>query len=175
MKGDEPEDIDVFLDTLLAKYFTGEPRPGLESRILAKLQSRSVRSRRAYWAASFAAVSLVAIGVLSLWLPVRRSAEPVRSDAAASMQKGAGLAATPSVLSRSRHVANARRTKTIAPEIRQVQFPSPEPLSAEERLLILYAQQLQAQNAPFTAMQLGRPVSKLEIKELKIPRLPVGE
>lgn len=145
------DELDRMLDAALAKFAAVEPRAGLEGRVLARLRSEPLPPSRRVWlqwglAGAVAAIALVAVlawrssraphPVIANHLPTTiqgqsiQGAKPaphatdeVTSAKAASMRKLAARRAPA-----SRVVAH--------PKLEQ--FPSPQPLSAEEIALAKY-------------------------------------
>lgn len=75
MKQWDDKDLDRFLDRALAE-FTGEPRTGLEQRVLANLASAQARPRRLWiWAAVPAFAAIVIAALVWTMLP-QKPAEP---------------------------------------------------------------------------------------------------
>jgi hypothetical protein len=145
----EREPLDTRIDAALAKYAGVEPRAGLEERILAHLRAQGKTSATVVWwpwAGVVAAAILIA--VLLLWKLERPTDRIVRHQP--SLQQGTQpqVAAHPALpkieqpavrasLRRSRRRV-ARETIEIAVEPKLDQFPSPQPLTPEEKMLVEY-------------------------------------
>lgn len=134
------------LDAALQQYSAAEPRPGLETRILANLATATLRRPfsfpRLAWAA-VAAFALLAI-TFGIWRH-HRPAPIAHAPAVFVPSVPAPLQPTPaSPMQTTQPVAVAARRHKVArtlpvqEEIRQEQFPSPQPLSEDERLLLTY-------------------------------------
>jgi hypothetical protein len=142
---DRNEFADRLIDAALMRYSDAEPRFGLESRILANVRTQRAQARWRFgigMAACAAVVILFVIGVAVMRRPqpsktvagdVSAAKTPVREAARAAIAASSHKA-TPGLHTRHRTTV-ARRT----PEPRREQFPSPAPLSEQERLLIQYA------------------------------------
>jgi len=173
-----PDNKDLTLDALLAKHFRGEPRSGLENRILANLRSQSAQEHRWYWVAPLAAALVITVVVVAATLrpSLRTGSKPAQSSTAERrlLNEGTPVVAR-SIPTPSQRVApEARpyhRRRGAMRDVRQQQFPIPEALSRQEWLLTLYAQQVQPQKAPVEALQLEKPITELKVDELKIPLL----
>ena len=163
----EQDEFDRVLDAALAKYTAAEPRAGLEERVLANLRGEQVRvPDRAWWRwSAVAAVAVVIVVVLALSLRSDKASRPIVVN----------HPSTPTEAPRQREteiVSNAHRSGTrparpgtarepamqpsppevaIARAPKLEQFPSPQPLSEQERLLQNYV----AQN-PEQAVLLAR-------------------
>ncbi len=148
-----------FLDKALARYGDVEPRPGLEGRILARVQeSHAVANTgRQGWASRWfgwrgavvAATAVVAIAIGIHWL--RPAQNPVPNTTASSASRVVEVplpaapktAATPAKASprAPRRARNTqRKTAVERDEPRLAKFPAAAPLSEQERLLISYLQ-----------------------------------
>lgn len=157
------DEMERELDRALAGYGAVEPRDGLEQRVLANLRARDVRAARFAWgrwvAAGFAAASLAS---LMIWFGARSSSpdnvtpqrvtrESASTSAAVSAPVVNGdLSMVPAQDRSSRKVViRARRNHTgktatqtnVDATPRLAQFPAPEPLSEQEKLLVQYVEQ----------------------------------
>ena len=146
-----PEDRNHFndlLDGALKHYGEVEPRAGLEGRVLARLAAEPSGARsRAVWAWALAG-AIVALLVIGIWfgprsvnkvhqeISVRALREVINPHAPAqpivpqvSKSKGPRL-----------HRAHQLRVAKVGPEPRLAQFPSPRPISEQERMLVGYVE-----------------------------------
>jgi hypothetical protein len=144
----ELDSLDRELDAALAKYAVAEPRTGLEERILANLQTeRDHAHERARWrwgaaALAIAAVVLVIIGLS--WTGMRRipttAGHPLPPKPRVHLAPPQ-IASTqpPAPDSRPRRFARpSHPSATAMPKLDQ--FPSPRPLSDQERILASYVE-----------------------------------
>ncbi|HET7214063.1 MAG TPA: hypothetical protein VFL79_10775 [Terriglobia bacterium] len=182
--------VDELLDSALAHRRDSEPRAGLEGRILARVRAASREGgrklSRKFWlavAATAAVVALIAI------YSANRSHGPVP-------QASRTANAVPAPPPREALKANAEPTPAIGPATAVVepkriarrerkpsrrveahhwpsQFPTPAPLSQEEKALVRYVQQTPPQvlAEPFVREQSAN--QPLEIKPLKIVPLEI--
>jgi len=156
--------IDDMLDSLLANYSSVEPRPGLETRILANLKVENPRDAegreagrgwwgfRWLWAGAAAAAAIIVGAVL---MSGRRHVAPPPSNTVVQTVQPAvqqPQVQQPPVQSSVRGAAGLERVihrhKTLAPGSQQnvalawnqrpAVFPTPTPLSEQERLLLQY-------------------------------------
>lgn len=147
------DELDRMLDAALAKYAAAEPRAGLEARVLANLRTERARvADRTWWRWGLAAAALavVVVTVALDWrsgrpsLPVVKnhpsapahvSKEPKRQVASNGVGSGVRLprpGTAPKVtVSPNIPIANA-------PHPKLGQFPSPQPLSEQEKILQNY-------------------------------------
>ena|SRR5690348_1091049 len=151
-------DIEGELDAALARYAAVEPRGGLEQRVLANLRARRTRATRFTWerwvAALFAAASLAALLILigerhATVLNVKPvivqhevattsgSASTDSSIESAQEQTQKRVTTGSSERARNRQVARAK----AKPVPKLAQFPAPEPLTEQEKLLIQFVDQ----------------------------------
>jgi hypothetical protein len=144
-------EMDEMLDSLLASYSSAEPRPGLETRILANLREAEKEAAHGWWnfkwlwAGVVAAAIIVAAGLIS----GRHRVEPpthvvvktnplvpqpeIQPHAPVKHNETAGIHhRKPST------VPTRRQNATLALNERPAVFPTPTPLSEQEKLLLSY-------------------------------------
>lgn len=145
--------IDELLDSALAQYSSAEPRPGLETRILARLREAGAsaqlpgRSWRWLWAGAMAAFAVLLFVLFTarhsqVAAPqnnVARSPESPGQVTIPPTQSGAPAIATGAATHR-RRLRERRQTPAITVKLDQrlPVFPAPTPLSEQERLLLSY-------------------------------------
>jgi hypothetical protein len=139
----ENDELDRELNTALAKFAAAEPRRGLEERVLTSLRTEQQRAATKPWwrwpalaAAASALVVSVSVGLRSV-KPLQNTGNagariankiggnPIRPDEAAS-----AVRFKPHVVRRSATV--------VASAVKLDQFPSPQPLSDQEKILARY-------------------------------------
>jgi len=147
-------DDDLALDAVLAKYTAAEPRVGLEERILANLRAERDRiPNRVWWRWAIAGVlaAIMIVGVTLTW----RSAKPSQPTAANRPQSSLhesqkpGTEVTVQDNTAQPHEHTPIRRATVRPPRTAVgekspkldQFPSPQPLSEQEKILASYVNQ----------------------------------
>jgi hypothetical protein len=159
---DEP---DSTLDTALAKYAAIEPRRGLEERILANLQAQRDRvPNRVWWRWSIAgALAALVVVALALAWRSRKPSHPVMANHSSSMPHAAKHPTTPIVANgpenqvrgnqaRPQQRVAMRRTAVHRPQSTVAsanpkldRFPSPQPLSEQEKILASYVEKYPAE------------------------------
>lgn len=179
---DKRMQIDDMLDSLLANYSSTEPRPALETRILAKL--RDAEEKKAsqgwwnfkwLWAGMVTAAIIVAAVLISgrhqiappTNVIVKTSPAPqpeIQAQAPSARQETARIhRRKPST------VPAAQRNATLALSERPAIFPTPVPLSEQERLMFAYLE-----NTPqeIIVAQLPRNNDQKESEEFWADREP---
>jgi len=176
--------VDELLDAGLARYSNVTPRPGLEGRILANARAAQEQSPWFVWTswlASGAVAAAIVVGVLALTHLRTPPPPPVAAIKREGMVTGPRAEAGPAKpnLARQRtpallaqHVARPK-TEPAAAEPRLAQFPSPRPLSDQEKLLIEYVRHTSAGILSASATE-DTDIPELEIKELEIAPLDAG-
>ena len=178
--------VDDLLDASLARYSSVTPRPGLEGRILAN--ARAAQARRsllvwAGWLAAGAAAALIVFGVFSFTHRVTSPAPPIKVDVV-KPRVGLGLRKNPVTVPPIRQAHTPRRSavqraRPVSPivaraGVRLPMFPSPSPMTAQERLLVEYVRTTPAEVLTATPTE-NALISALEIKPLKIAPLETDE
>ncbi|MBI3475511.1 MAG: hypothetical protein HY010_07245 [Acidobacteria bacterium] len=178
---DRDREVEQWLDVALRAYGKVESRTGLESRVLANLQAekRRLAVRRWWWTWGTAAAAVTILATLWIEVHNRRSvpnqvagsATTQPTDDAALHQPApprslnTGQAQVPSRAARPRKQAVAVRTG----EPKLDQFPSPVPLTDQEKLLAQYVREF-----PERAVLVARAqthLRKQEERDRAAPRL----
>jgi len=145
------DDFDRTLDGVLAKYASIEPRAGLEERILTNLRlARVTANARPWWnwrTAGMLAVVLLIVALLMWWRkpssqpPVVADRPPVR-EAPMDPYLANRESTHAGKNKRHRRPATSRPPhETVASGPKLDVFPSPLPLSEQEKLLAIYVGQ----------------------------------
>ncbi|HWE51501.1 MAG TPA: hypothetical protein VG273_17035 [Bryobacteraceae bacterium] len=130
MTNDHGDELDSILDAALSEYSNAEPRAGLESRILRRVQSAP--PERQWWPiAGLALIAAVAALIVFVRLPAR--------------DVPAALALTPPAVPPVAEVVFPKKTPASRPAVHRAQeaheFPMPVPLTPEERALLRFVEQ----------------------------------
>jgi hypothetical protein len=185
MADEKQDEIDRLLDAALAKY-AAEPRAGLEERVLANLLAERARVPvRAWWRWSVAGavLAVVFVAVALAWRSGKSShpnlanhppkaiqgvLEPATQ--AASNRDGA---AVPPRSSPARRLTAPRlhQSVAIAAPPKLYQFPSPRPLSEQERILANYVAEY-PEHAVLVARAMSEALQQDQLEEMK--PLPSG-
>jgi hypothetical protein len=183
MDDNEKRFVNDLLDASLRNFAGAEPRAGLEGRILAGVRARHREARRRtvwYWAVATAGVVAI-VGFVALRGGRRQPApEPAIAEYPASRGAPVVIAKnTPPVPLPAPHRV-PRHVETTSVDWRPQQFPTPRPLSKQEKLLLAYVQALKASPAAPApdAMQEVEPdlsIPPLSIEPIKIMPLDSSE
>jgi hypothetical protein len=143
--GDQrPDAFDHALDETLANYAKAEPRQGLENRIMARIKAEQEHVRVGLWWGWPAGAFVVLSIILAIFIPLK-SSRPKHDVAAALAKPGFVMSeprsrtALPSIKTESFTQTGPRQRRRTAPRLPKLeQFPSPEPLSEQEKVLADY-------------------------------------
>ena len=148
----ERDDLDRTIDAALARHAAAEPRSGLEERVLANLHSAARPANRTWrkWGLAAAVAVMLLIAITFAWRSRTPSHPAIANRPAPTEHRNAG----PEI-----HVAR-RDDRAIPPRPRPAhkthapgsspvlagapkldQFPSPHPLSQQEKVLTSYIAQ----------------------------------
>jgi hypothetical protein len=178
MHDDKPDPfVDELLEASLKQYRGEEPRSGLEMRILAGIRARerAARRRRLGWAAA-ACAGILAVVALTLHFARAPLRVPTPS---ASLPQPVTTPPAPPMVSRqtpllSARILAARLRRVATRRPRAEQFPTPFPLTEQEKLLLVYLNKTTKPDlAEATDQKDEAPVSNLEIPGIKIAALEI--
>jgi hypothetical protein len=140
------EQLDDILDEALGEYRQAEPLAGIESRILARIHAGESGStnRSLRWAIALACGAAIAAAV---WFGIGRRiphiAAPPETATGKPIEKAVAPTSVPTTIASASRAVEARKaaTRTVlqtpptgtAAQVKPAVFPSPTPLSAEER------------------------------------------
>jgi hypothetical protein len=143
--------MDEMLDSLLANYSSAEPRPGLETRILANLREAAEKEAsdgwwklKWFWAGAVAIAIIIAAVLISGRHRIALSANVIvkinQPAPQPEIQPHTPAAGTETArIHRRKPSAPAMPQKaTLASSERPANFPTPVPLSEQERLMFTY-------------------------------------
>jgi len=147
---DKQMQIDDMLDSLLANYSLAEPRPGLETRILANLREAEKKASQGWWNFKWiwAGVVTAAIIMAAVLINGRHRIEPPRNVIVKSSPAVPQPESQPQAPAVRNEAARIHQRKplasprppnaTLALNERPANFPTPVPLSEQERLMFTY-------------------------------------
>ncbi|HYL93407.1 MAG TPA: hypothetical protein VEW69_09650 [Alphaproteobacteria bacterium] len=182
------QNLDPLLDSLLASYSDAEPRPGLETRIVANLRAQAAERSSPWWHRplvwiSAGAAAVIATAILAFMSraaltdvgpkpDLQSKAPSVQTPAPAPVMK----ADVPPIPANGSQLAlrhQTRKPPVIAADNRPAVFPTPAPLSEQEKLLFRYLagtprEEIIAQSRPEPETELSAPADDQS-------SLPVGQ
>jgi hypothetical protein len=145
--------LDELLDSALAQYSSVEPRPGLETRILASVRAATstMASRRGHWrwlwAGAVAAIALVTFVLLAnrhsvVPKPGNNVVQAPQPPVRVSPRFESSVPVPPSNTAKRRRETQLRSSPqpvALDRNQRPSVFPTPSPLSEQEKMALAYA------------------------------------
>ncbi len=168
MKSEPRDELDRILDGALSAYSTAEPLDGLEQRVLNRIGGvKAPRRRFGFWGFALAASAVLLIGIAVLETRSHPAPNVAGSAAPAKHATETRVAAPvrPAVR-RTRHVTRKRGR----PE--QMVFPTPTPLTTEERALVAFVEQHPKEALVAFTDAPKRDIEPISIEPIQIPPLP---
>jgi hypothetical protein len=168
--------LEDMLDEALADYVTAEPSPELERRVLDYARNHAARAETVWgrslmpWL-SAASIMLAASTILWLGHSTRQQTPTIHGLESSSVQSAPLKSAAPSAAQRVSivvHRQRGHRVNRVLPK-RNV-FPTPSPLSSEERALLAYAER-PPKELPAELTDLGGPIKPIQIAAIQIKPL----
>lgn len=165
--------LDDLLDRALAEYVAAEPRPELERRVLDYSRYHAV-SGTAVWNRPLtrwlgaAAVMLVAMGTFRLEHRPQQILPVPHSREIGSVERAVPKPAIRTIQQVATVVPHRRPGKHVNRALpKRDLFPTPTPLSSEERALVAYAQH-PPKELPTELTELGAPIKPVQIVAIQI-------
>jgi hypothetical protein len=152
-RSSESDALEGALDALLAKYSAVDPRAGLEERILANLRAEQMRvPERAWWRWSIAATvaAVIVVGITLAWRadkpaqplivkhPSSTQQSPKQAPQIAARDENGGIKSVVAPTGRTVHHSQATTLAVASENPKLDVFPSPQPLSEQEKILMSY-------------------------------------
>ncbi|HZQ54542.1 MAG TPA: hypothetical protein VFB14_20240 [Bryobacteraceae bacterium] len=156
------KELDEILDAGLKAYSAVQPRQGLERRVLGHVHSTR-RFAWWHWVAVAVPVLACAVGLL-LW----RQSEPVQTRPATSVETSA-RAMAPVV----RPVVVAKHVRRVGQTPKRMQFPTPAPLTREERALLEFVQRSPKEAAELLGETRDSEIKPIQIQAISIPPIKI--
>jgi hypothetical protein len=148
---EKDKQIDEMLDSLLASYSSVEPRPGLETRILANLRDSAIsETLPGWWNFKWLWAAVVAAGIIIAAVVIHeqqrttaptnvvvKNSKPVPQP---EIQSNVPVAHEEAAMIHHHHppLPKQKQNATLALNERPAVFPTPAPLSEQEKLLLSY-------------------------------------
>jgi hypothetical protein len=170
MGSEKRDELDRLIDSVLVGYVDAEPLAGLEQRVLERVRLAHVgRRSRVWWGWTLAAVATAAAVLVIAERP-----RPVRPLVGQSFRPAELLPRAPAQNLRQaeRPAPQKQKARNLATQNRlpkRDQFPTPAPLTAEERALI----QLAGFDSP--GLQSPAELSPIEIAPIEIAPLRIDQ
>jgi len=172
MRNAEPDELDRALENALARYSSVEPVAGLEQRVLNRVRAEGAAPRIGRlgfggWALAVGMLAGMAVGAVWWIRPVLHGAGeyPARVPAARAAEPAPQRAPW---TAGGRPVRKRATPRTLA---KRHEFPTPAPVSREERALLAFAEFApDALREAFTAKD-APPVEPIRIEEIKVEPL----
>jgi hypothetical protein len=175
--------VGELLEVSLTRHRSEAPRPGLEGRILAGVHTKEQAIRRTTWLFAFGAVAATVVVISAAFFVTRRPPAPAsplasKSAPSRSVPPVASLPPENSPLGGRRGLVarttpRPGRRAPSAPR-RPEQFPTPAPLSEQEKLLLAYVSQAPKSELSKPILP-GSQIVPLKIPELKIAMIEIKE
>ena len=156
--------LEQLLDSLLSRYSDAQPRPGLETRVLATVRAQSEEQKSGSWMRAWmwagAAIAVFIVAALVMMNHREKTVPPSPSIAHAPEPSAIAPEKMPAGHQRVAEVSPRRKQSPLhqpqpvaVSEVRQEVFPTPTPPSEQERLLLGYLartprQEIIAQSRP---------------------------
>ena len=131
MGNEKRDELDQLIDSAMAEYADAEPLAGLEERVLERVRLERA-GKRSFWRWSIAVVA-VAAALLVILVPRPQQVDVRRTARSAEVREGPPPAANHATPPRARP-QTSRSPQHRMPK--RDQFPTPAPLTAEERALL---------------------------------------
>ncbi len=147
---EKDKQMDEMLDSLLANYSTAEPRPGLENRILANLREAEKKAQYGWWNFKWLWAGAVAAAIVmaAVLINGRHRVAPATNIVVKNTRPAPQPEIQPHAPAERNETVRIRPRKPLAPtrpqnaalalNERPAVFPTPTPLSEQEKLLLSY-------------------------------------
>lgn len=173
------DELDALLDASLQNYSRVEPPPGLEQRIQAGLEAAVRRAPHLAWSgwllpAGAAVLAFVALLYFSLRTAAPPPSPPAQVAESPTVAPPAAVPVAPEIPAPSVRASRRAAAVTVqqATLPRRREFPSPAPLSEQERLLLAYVGAARPQAA---SSRKGDTFAVLTVEPLRISPLKFEE
>jgi hypothetical protein len=168
MKSDE---LDKILDTALASYSQEEPRQGLDYRVLNRIHASRDSRRFAWlrWAIAIPAFACLVVLALTFWNKGDSTPKPLKPASLVTVSRPR-LKSLQSPKAKQVVVWRGRSRRLRERE----QFPTPTPLTDQERALLAFVTRSPKQAQEVLADAKSRSTEPIQIKEIQIEPLQDG-
>ncbi len=167
--------VDELVEASLRRCAGAEARPGLEGRVLAGVGARQQAERRRkslFWIVGMATAAAVVAMLVTGWTDRQTAPVPITAKAPSIVSSPTVARVVPPVQRTIvRRPANHAASSRVDP--RPQQFPTPRPLSEQEKLLVEYAQLIKNSPGMVAPAADQNPVRDLEIPPLSIAAIKI--
>jgi hypothetical protein len=174
------DELDKILDRALASYSQEEPRPGLSGRVSNRIRTAGLGHRFSWLRWAMAIPAIASFLLLVFW--IFDSSKPSRSTFRASTEIRGHAATSPSHdrkgaanMPQKHHARVAGSRPSVKPKRwglpKREQFPTPTPLTAEERALLAFVAHSPQQAEKVLADARRRNAEPIQIQEIHIEPL----
>ena len=183
MKNDERDELDGLIDGALSEYSSADPLDGLEDRVLRRVQAAGA-ARRSPWPyrLGFAVPAIAALLLAGIALWMGRNSQSFTSDATrkaavsvpSPLTSGPQLSPAPAtrVVESKRGDRMGQRHSAPARSLpKEEYFPSPTPMTDEERALVAWVRRAPTEAAQVFADLEERTAGPIEIQPIQVPPL----
>ena len=154
-------DLDALVDEALSSYTAAEPDPSLRTRIIAHAAEAAPGQKR-LWLLAPAAACAAALVIVFLLHPSTPASHPEPSTATSTASAPAPPAPVKAIVPMTHPhpalAAHSTRRKELPALMRNVSFPSPTPLTAQENILLNFAMEHPDQARQVLAAPASRPI-----------------
>lgn len=166
---DARDELDRLIDGALASYSSAEPLAGLEGRVLNRVRvARAARRWMFAWGLGLAVAASVVVAPVVVWTEREAVPKPV--------EVGQVKRAFPTATARLPRLVpkrvSVKRSRGPNPLPKLDQFPTPTPLTAEERALLALVEHNPKEAQMFADLQ-KRAEEPIEIQEIQIAPLRI--
>lgn len=169
-------ELDRKIDAALATY--SDPAESLNSSALAARVLATAREKQQgiqWWRWGLVAtVPALAVLLMVLFLPAKPKIEPVRLTASAPPPHQIMVTSVPAKLMVSHTVVKSRYVPPSHPQPKLDVFPTPAPLTEQEKLLVAFVQHTSPETQK-QVLQSSGPIQPIAIADLIIPPLDSTE
>ena len=170
---DQRDELDDALDDALASYCVAPETEGLERRILVRVTERTRRTHPTRPLAMAMGATVAAVIACLFWVAPKTAVQTLPANKTMIALKDIEPPQIPTIAPVSASAASPGRIRKKPTEPKLSRFPTPAPLTSEERALIQLVTRV-AKNNPRELTDLGRPVEPIHITAVEIKPLRLG-
>ncbi len=169
MENNSSEQFDSLLEKALSSYSSSAPRPGLETRILARAHAETYPFRTAFFR-PLLACALLACVLCAAAISVRRN-KSVPPKEAATRTIASSKVASPAVPVYPVAIVRKQIHRSSIRKMKQKQFPASAPLTAQERALLAFVSAAPEETKQAFAIWQNSKAEPIRIEPIQIALL----